>query len=442
MLPAGDVAPPRGGGHAVSTASLAKRAQEVMPGGVSSPVRAHVAVGGDPFFIRKGQGAWVEDEAGQRYVDFIGGYGPYILGHRHPAVMEALSHTLEDGLSFGACHTLEATLALQIGQRVPSMEMVRFVCSGTEATMSAVRLARGVTRRPGIVIFEGGYHGHSDALLAGRGSGMATLGIPASPGVTPGATADTHVIAYNDIEALERLMEDRGATIAAILIEPVAGNMGCVPPAKGYLQEVISLAHTCGALVVFDEVMTGFRVARGGAQDLYGLTPDLTCVGKVVGGGMPLAAYGGRRDLMEHIAPSGAIYQAGTLSGHPLALAAGVATLEALTNDVYATLEARGAQFEEGVKVALETTYGVGCVNRVGSMLTIFPGLDEVTSFDTAARVDRPAFSQLHQQWRDHEVMWPPSPLECGFISAAHTAADIDKAIDGVAHVAHTWPKG
>src|SRR5438309_3139980 len=307
-----------------------RRAAELLPGGVDSPVRAFTAVGGNPPVLVRGDGAHVIDEDGNRYIDMVLAYGPHILGHGHPAVRAALSAQLEQGTALGGPTALEVELAQRVVDAVPSMEMVRFVNSGTEATMSALRLARAATGRDVIVKCAGGYHGHADALLADAGSGMATLGIPSSPGVPAAAAADTAVVAYNDIAAMEALFAGNGERIAAVIVEPVAGNMGCVPPAAGYLEGLRALTTAHGALLVFDEVITGFRVARGGAQQLFGVHPDLTCLGKVIGGGLPVGAYGGRAELMSLVAPSGPVYQAGTLSGNPLAMAAGCAVLDSL----------------------------------------------------------------------------------------------------------------
>ena len=411
-----------------------RRAAELLPGGVDSPVRAFTAVGGNPPVLVRGDGAHVIDEDGNRYIDMVLAYGPHILGHGHPAVRAALSAQLEQGTALGGPTALEVELAQRVVDAVPSMEMVRFVNSGTEATMSALRLARAATGRDVIVKCAGGYHGHADALLADAGSGMATLGIPSSPGVPAAAAADTAVVGYNDIAAMEALFAGNGERIAAVIVEPVAGNMGCVPPAAGYLDALRALTIAHGALLVFDEVITGFRVARGGAQQLFGVHPDLTCLGKVIGGGLPVGAYGGRADLMSLVAQVGPVYQAGTLSGNPLAMAAGCAVLDSLDGAAYAQLERLGARLGAGLAAAAESA-GVPCaVNRVGSMLTPFLGVEVVADYDAARHADRERFAAAHRAWLQGGVFWPPSQFESAFLITAHGDAEVDRVVEVFAH--------
>jgi glutamate-1-semialdehyde 2,1-aminomutase len=410
---------------------LMQRAEQVLPGGVDSPVRAFRAVGGTPPVFASAQGARLRDEDGNEYVDMVLAYGPHILGHRAAPIVAALAEQLQRGTAFGGPTALETELAERVINAVPGVDMVRFVNSGTEATMSALRLARAATQRDRIVKCSGGYHGHADTLLVEAGSGVATLGIPGSPGVPEGAARDTLTVPYNDVEALQSLFAQQGERIAAMIVEPVAGNMGCVPPQPGYLRALREITRRHGALLIFDEVMTGFRVAYGGAQELYGVTPDLTCLGKVIGGGLPVGAYGGRRDLMEQIAPAGPVYQAGTLSGNPLAMAAGCAALDALRDgSAYAQLEQLGARLAEGLRAAAHEA-GIPCaVNRVGSMLTPFLGTERVSNYADAKRADAQRFAALHRAWLDGGVFWPPSQFEAAFLSTAHTAADVDRIVD------------
>ena len=406
------------------------RAERLLPGGVDSPVRAFGAVGGVPPVFVSASGARLRDEDGREYIDMVLAYGPHILGHNHPAIAAALAAQLERGTAFGGPTALELELAERVVDAVPSLEMVRFVNSGTEATMSALRLARAVTGRDRIIKFAGGYHGHADLLLAGAGSGVATLGIPGSPGVPDAVVRDTATVPYNDLAAVEAVIAAAPDDVAAIIVEPVAGNMGCVAPEPGFLAGLSRLAGDCGALLVFDEVMTGFRVAYGGAQALYGVTPDLTCLGKVIGGGLPVGAYGGRREHMELIAPSGPVYQAGTLSGNPLAMAAGCAALDVLRDGAaYPLLERLGDRLESGVRQA---ALGAGvpvAVNRVGSMITAFVGVDRVVDYADAQRADRSLFAGAHAAWLDAGVFWPPSQFEAAFLSTAHTEADVDTVV-------------
>jgi glutamate-1-semialdehyde 2,1-aminomutase len=401
-------------------------AQRVIPGGVNSPVRAFQGVGGTPRFIARGEGAWLVDADGNRYVDLVMSWGPLILGHAHPEVLEAIIGAAELGTTFGAPTELELRLAERVVATFPSLDMVRFVSSGTEATMSAVRLARAATGRTLLIKFDGCYHGHADHLLAAAGSGVVTLGLPDSPGVTAAAVGDTLVLPFNDLTAVEALFQVHGDDIAAILVEPVPGNMGVVPPVSGFLQGLRAITRRYGALLVFDEVMTGWRVHPRGAQVLYGIEPDLTCLGKVVGGGLPAAAYGGRRDLMERVAPAGPVYQAGTLSGNPLAMAAGLATLDVLARP--GTWE-RAAAFAGGVAEAIErraAEAGVPItVQRVGTMLTPFFTAAPVRDFTAARRTDRAGYNAFFHAMLDGGVYLPPSAFEAGFTSAIHGEAEL-----------------
>jgi glutamate-1-semialdehyde 2,1-aminomutase len=401
------------------------RAQKVIPGGVNSPVRAFRGVGGIPRFIERGQGSRIFDTDGNSYIDYVGSWGPLLLGHRPPAVIDALREVLEIGTSFGAPTEREVELAELIAKTVPSMEMVRLVNSGTEATMSALRLARGFTGRDLVIKLEGCYHGHVDSLLVKGGSGMATLGIADSAGV-PKAFAETTIsLPFNSIAAVEKAFADRAGQIAAVIVEPVVGNMGCVPPAPGFLEALRELTAWHGALLIFDEVMTGFRVALGGAQQRFGIQPDLTTLGKIIGGGLPMAAYGGRGDIMRKIAPLGPVYQAGTLSGNPLAVAAGLAMLRYLIAhpEVYETLESRAAQ------LTAWTPPGV-TVNRVGSMFTFFFSPDPVTDWESAKKCDTARFGKLFHFLLERGVYIAPSQFEAGFVSAAHTEEDIRSTVD------------
>ena len=396
----------------------------LLPGGVSSPVRAFRAVGGTPPFIERGEGAYLVDVDGNRYVDYVLSWGPLILGHADPRVVAALEDALRKGTSFGAPSPLELELARLVRSAMPSLELVRFVSSGTEATMSALRVARAFTGRSKIVKFVGCYHGHADLLLVQAGSGVATLGLPDSPGVTPGAVADTLTATYNDLAAVEELFA-ASDDIAAVIVEPVAGNMGLVLPQPGFLQGLRELASAHGALLVFDEVMTGFRVHPGGAQALYGVTPDLTTLGKVIGGGLPVGAYGGRRELMELVAPAGPVYQAGTLSGNPLAMTAGIETLRAIAAPgVWEELERVTGRLEEG----LRSLAGVQ-VARAGSMFGLFFTERPVTSWDTAKTADAQRFAAFHRAMLDRGVYLAPSQFEAGFVSTAHGDTEIDATL-------------
>ncbi|HXA30589.1 MAG TPA: glutamate-1-semialdehyde 2,1-aminomutase [Candidatus Angelobacter sp.] len=411
--------------------ALMRRAEQVLPGGVDSPVRAFRAVGGTPPFFVRAEGAHIQDEDGNDYVDMVLAYGPHILGHRATPIVQALAAQLERGTAFGGPSALEVELAERVINAMPAVEMVRFVNSGTEATMSALRLARAATGRDRVVKCSGGYHGHADMLLVEAGSGVATLGIPGSPGVPEGAARDTLTVPYNDVEATRALFAQEGERIAALIVEPVAGNMGCVPPLPGYLQGLRDITTEHGALLIFDEVMTGFRVAYGGAQQLYGVAPDLTCLGKVIGGGLPVGAYAGKAELMALVAPSGPVYQAGTLSGNPLAMAAGCAALDTLrAGAAYPQLEAVGARLASGLRAAADEA-GIPCaVNRVGSMLTPFLGTERVDNYEDAKRADSARFAELHAAWLEAGVFWPPSQFEAAFLSTAHTDKDVDLVVD------------
>jgi glutamate-1-semialdehyde 2,1-aminomutase len=401
------------------------RAQKVIPGGVNSPVRAFRGVGGIPRFIERGEGSRIVDTDGNSYIDYVGSWGPLLLGHRPPVVIDALREVLEIGTSFGAPTEREVELAELIAKTVPSMEMVRLVNSGTEATMSALRLARGFTGRDLVIKFEGCYHGHVDSLLVKGGSGMATLGIADSAGV-PRAFAETTIsLPFNSIAAVEKAFADRAGQIAAVIVEPVVGNMGCVPPAPGFLEALRELTARYGSLLIFDEVMTGFRVALGGAQQRFGIQPDLTTLGKIIGGGLPMAAYGGRADIMRKIAPLGPVYQAGTLSGNPLAVAAGLAMLRYLIGhpEVYETLESRAAQ------LTAWTPPGI-TVNRVGSMFTFFFSPTPVTDWESAKKCDTPRFGKFFHFLLERGVYIAPSQFEAGFVSDAHTEEDIRSTVN------------
>jgi glutamate-1-semialdehyde 2,1-aminomutase len=406
------------------SAALLERARDVIPGGVNSPVRAFKSVGGTPPFIVRGEGSRIHDADGNSYIDYVGSWGPLLLGHRHPEVIAALERVLATGTSFGAPTEAEIELAEAIRDAVPSMEMVRLVNSGTEATMSALRLARGFTGRDLSIKFEGCYHGHVDSLLVKAGSGVATLGIPDTAGV-PAAFADTTLaLPYNSADALVQAFAKHGTRLASVIVEPVAGNMGCIPPAPGWLEAMRELCTRYGALLIFDEVMTGFRVAFGGAQQRYRIRPDLTTLGKVIGGGLPIGAYGGRADIMSCIAPAGPVYQAGTLSGNPLAVQAGLAMLRHLEANpgVYDQLEDRAAGLCAGAPAGIT-------VNRVGSMFTFFFTPEPVTDFESAKKSDAARFGRFFHHMLDRGVYLAPSQFEAGFVSAAHSDADISKTL-------------
>jgi glutamate-1-semialdehyde 2,1-aminomutase len=410
--------------------ALFRRALELIPGGVNSPVRAMRAVGLDePFFVARAEGAYLEDVDGNRYLDWVCSWGPLLFGHADPKTVEAVREAALDGTSFGAPTEREVELAAELVDAVPSLEKVRLVSSGTEAAMSAIRLARGFTRRDRVLKFAGCYHGHVDALLASAGSGVATLGIPTTPGVPQAVTRDTIVCPYNDVEGAAAAVMRYGEGLACVIVEPVAGNMGVVPPEPGFLEALRSLCDASGALLVFDEVITGFRVARGGAQELYGVTPDLTILGKIVGGGLPLAAFGGRADVMDRLAPAGDVYQAGTLSGNPLATAAGLAVLRRLTPDVYEELERRGARLAAGLDEAAPGAQ----VQRVGAMATLFFHDGPVRDFEAATESDTERYGALFRHLLERGIYVAPSQFEAMFLSLAHGDEEINRTVDAVA---------
>ncbi len=419
----------------VVSAGLYQRAKELMPGGVNSPVRAFRAVGGEPVFIQRAKGSRLVGADGAEYLDYVGSWGPAILGHAHPRVVEAVRRVAEHGLSFGAPTELEVRFAERIRSLYPSIEKLRCVSSGTEATMSALRAARGFTKRDVLVKFEGCYHGHSDALLVKAGSGLATFGEPDSAGVPAAVARLTLTLPYNDTAALRALFAARGHEIAAVIVEPVVGNMGCVPPEHGFLEAIVDECRRAGAVSIFDEVMTGCRLAPGGAQQRFGLRPDLTTLGKIVGGGLPLAVYGGRREILDVVAPVGSVYQAGTLSGNPVAVTAGLATLDCLAEEgVYEALEERGAALEEGLVRAAADACVPACVQRVGSMLTVFfTELPHVRSWADASTSDTKAFARFHQALLALGVYWPPSQFEAAFFGAAHSKDDVDLTVAAAA---------
>ncbi|MEP6636880.1 MAG: glutamate-1-semialdehyde 2,1-aminomutase [Acidobacteriota bacterium] len=412
------------------SAELFARSVELMPGGVNSPVRAFRGVGGTPRFIKSASGATITDIDGRTYIDYVGSWGPMILGHADAEVLAALAEVAQRGTSFGAPTELEIELAEEIIAAVPSIEMVRMVSSGTEATMSAIRLARGATGRNKLVKFEGCYHGHGDSLLVKAGSGVATLGLPDSPGVPAALAENTLTVPFNDADSLQQVFSQH-SDIAAVIIEPVVGNMGCVPPQEGYLQDVRDITRKHGALLIFDEVMTGFRIARGGAQELYGIHPDITTLGKIIGGGLPVGAYGGGRDLMRHIAPAGPIYQAGTLSGNPLSMTAGLVTLRRLRErSIYDQLERATARLCAGLCAAAREAEVVTTTNRVGSMWTSFFQSGPVTDWTSANRSDRDLFGRFFHSMLEEGVYLAPSQFEAGFVSVAHTDEIIDRTIE------------
>ncbi|GEM00605.1 glutamate-1-semialdehyde 2,1-aminomutase [Halolactibacillus halophilus] len=408
------------------------KAAELMPGGVNSPARAFRSVDLTPVFAEAGEGAYLTDVDGNRYIDYILSWGPLILGHRHPAVVKQLSETLMKGTSFGLPTEKENQLAQAVIERVPSMEMVRMVNSGTEATMSALRLARGVTNRNKILKFEGCYHGHGDSLLIKAGSGVATLGLPDSPGVTDALAKDTITVPYNDIESVKLAFKEYGNELACVIVEPVAGNMGVVPPVAGFLETLRELTEDYGSLLIFDEVMTGFRVGYYGAQGHFGVTPDLTCLGKVIGGGLPVGCYGGKKIYMSEIAPSGNIYQAGTLSGNPLAMTAGLSTLDNLTETSYQQLNERLNQLKQGFLEKKEQ-YNIPLqVNVAGSMIGIYFSDTPVYNYETAKNSRHDLFNHYYQTMLTEGILLPPSPYEGVFLSTAHTKADIDRTIEAI----------
>ncbi len=415
---------------------LYERACRVMPGGVSSPVRAFAAVGGRPVFVESGQGSAVFDADGNRYLDYLGSWGPLILGHAHPRVVEAVRQAAGRGLSFGACHTAEAELAETIARNMPHLQQVRLVNSGTEAAMAAVRLARAVTGRSPIIKFRGGYHGHADSFLVEAGSGALTFGTPSSPGVAAAVAADTLLAEYNDLTSVEACFRAAEPAVACVVVEPVAGNMGVVPPSSEFLPGLRRLCDKHGALLVFDEVITGFRIALGGAVERFGVRPDLTILGKIIGGGLPVGGLGGGRDLMRELAPVGPVYQAGTLSGNPLACAAGLATLRELEEtNPYPRLEVLGKRLAEGLRAALNEAGLPGCCNQTASMLTFFHGPERVTGLGEARGVDKNRFAAWHGAMMNRGFYLPPAQFEAMFISTAHSEKETDRTIEAAFEV-------
>jgi glutamate-1-semialdehyde 2,1-aminomutase len=410
-----------------------KRAQNSIPGGVNSPVRAFKSVKMNPVFISKGKGSHITDIDGNQYIDFVSSWGPLIFGHAHDTILEAINEAAQKGTSYGAPTEYETLLAEMIIAMVPSIEKVRMVNSGTEATMSAIRLARGFTKRDCIVKFAGNYHGHGDSFLIKAGSGAITLGLPDSPGVTKGIAQDTLIAEYNNLDSVKKLFVERGNEIAAIIVEPVAGNMGVVIPSKDFLQGLRDMTKQYGALLIFDEVITGFRLAKGGAQEYYNIMPDITTLGKIIGGGLPVGAYGGRKEIMDMMAPAGPVYQAGTLSGNPLAMAAGIAMLNLIngTPDLYSELERKGAKLENGFKKNLELAGVSGVINRVGSMMTLFFTNEKtVTSLDEAMKSDTEKYAKVFKQSLESGIYLAPSQFECLFASYAHSDEDIDTLLN------------
>jgi glutamate-1-semialdehyde 2,1-aminomutase len=416
----------------VRNEELFERARRFIPGGVNSPVRAFKSVGGVPRFVARAEGPYLWDVEGNRYVDFVSSWGPLILGHAQEETLQAITEALERGWTYGAPTEIEVHLAELVVKAVPSIEKVRMVNSGTEATMSALRLARAYTGRRKVIKFAGCYHGHADSFLVAAGSGLATLGVPSSPGVTPGTTADTVVCRYNDLESVEVACREHGDDLAAIIVEPVAGNMGVVPPKKGFLEGLRRLADETGSLLIFDEVITGFRLGLGGAQERYGVTPDLTTLGKILGGGFPVGAFGGKAEIMDRMAPEGPVYQAGTLSGNPVAMTAGYVTLSLLQDPkVYRTLEERGRRVEKGLRKLIRD-YPM-TLNRVGSMFTLFFTPDPVTDFDSASRSDTGRYGYFFHEMLSSGFYLAPSQFEACFISMAHDEEILDRALDAVA---------
>ncbi|WP_273392668.1 glutamate-1-semialdehyde 2,1-aminomutase [Actinobacillus porcinus] len=414
-----------------NSTALFNRAQQVIPGGVNSPVRAFKGVGGTPVFIQKAAGAYITDTDGKQYIDYVGSWGPMVLGHNHPAIIDAVLQAVPNGLSFGAPTEGEITLAELVCQLVPSIEMVRMVSSGTEATMSAIRLARGYTKRDKIIKFEGCYHGHSDSLLVKAGSGALTLGQPSGPGVPADFAKHTLTCTYNDLNSVKQAFEQYPTEIACLIVEPVAGNMNCIPPQKGFLQGLRELCTQYGAVFIIDEVMTGFRVALGGAQSYYGVTPDLTCLGKIIGGGMPVGAFGGKREIMEYIAPTGPVYQAGTLSGNPIAMAAGLACLTELSKQGNEEILATKTQkLAEGLKALADKHKVPFCVQYVGGMFGLFfTEQSAVKNFQEVMKCDAAKFNRFFHLMLEQGIYLAPSAFEAGFMSLAHSDEDIDRTL-------------
>lgn len=413
------------------SSELFAQAQHSIPGGVNSPVRAFAGVGGDPVFFERANGAYMFDVDGQRYIDYVGSWGPMILGHNHPAIRDAAIEAAERGLSFGTPTAIEVTMAEKIIKMVPSIDKVRMVNSGTEATMSAIRLARGYTKRDKILKFEGCYHGHVDSLLVKAGSGALTLGQPNSPGIPADLAQHTLTVSFNDLEQVEQVFAEFGDQIACIIVEPVAGNMNCIPPQPGFLEGLRAVCDQYGAVLIFDEVMTGFRVAPGGAQEYYNITPDLTCLGKVIGGGMPVGAFGGKREIMDQIAPTGPVYQAGTLSGNPVAMAAGLAALTQLQDrSLYTLMETRVKALVDGIKQAADEAGVPLTVNHVGGMFGFFfTNANEVTSFAEATQCNMEQFQCFYHEMLQRGIYLAPSAFEAGFMSMAHTESDIEETL-------------
>lgn len=419
---------------------LFEEAQQHIPGGVNSPVRAFRGVGGDPVYIKRAEGAYIHDEDGNRYVDYVGSWGPMILGHAHPEVVKVVQDGAADGLSFGAPTEIETQMAEKVKELVPSIEMVRMVSSGTEATMSAIRLARGYTGRDKILKFEGCYHGHADSLLVKAGSGALTLGVPTSPGVPASLAEHTLTLSYNNIDQVRELFADIGSEIACIIVEPVAGNMNCVPPVAGFLEGLREVCDEYGTVLILDEVMTGFRVSLGGAQGKLGITPDLTTLGKVIGGGMPVGAFGGKREIMEHLAPLGPVYQAGTLSGNPLAMAAGMKTLELISApNFFSDLEEKVKTLTDGILEAAAENGIPMRYNRIGGMFGLFFTEEEkIENFDQVMACDSERFGKFFHGMLDEGIYLAPSAFEAGFVSAAHTDSDLQATIDAARKVLAT----
>jgi len=422
---------------------LFNRAQRYIPGGVNSPVRAWKSVGVFPRFVARGAGAYIFDADDNRYIDFVGSWGPLILGHRHPRVTGAIQKALAGGTTFGAPTESEVEIAELVRRHIRSIEKLRLVSSGTEATMTAVRLARAFTGRSKILKFDGCYHGHSDAMLVRAGSGVATFSLPDSPGIPQGFVVDTLVAPFNDILAVDSRFKQEPETIAGIIVEPVCGNMGVIPPEPDFLPALRELTRKYGAVLIFDEVITGFRLALGGAQNVYQVEPDLTCLGKVLGGGLPLAGFGGKKEIMDMLAPDGPVYQAGTLSGNPLAVAAGLATLKQLAKGrAYSELEQKGKRLQEGLETVLRKHGIHAVINRVGSMMTLFFGTERVGNADDARRCDRERFVRFFHGMLNSGIYWPPSPFEAAFVSLAHSKNDLDKTLNAFEDWARKESKG